>query len=152
MINDLQRFWSTRKSIPVQESKDIPNKILSYRISSVPLKKPAGFIIKAQKKPLSPIPTMKIPRLTYLFTPMNRTFNYSKPTRKVEIFSTPTAKIPMINSPQGQKIDFSKHFPLIDIIHSRAKSIENTIARETLKTRKKYYLATAENHNQLSSL
>ncbi|OMJ74996.1 hypothetical protein SteCoe_25954 [Stentor coeruleus] len=148
----LQRFWSTRKSIPVQEIKDKPSSILSYRISSVPLKKPTDFIIKAQKKPLSPIPTMKIPRLTYLFTPMNRTFNYSKPTRKAELFSAPTAKNPISNSPQSQKSDFSKHFPLINNIHSRAKSIENTIARETLKTRKKYYLATAENFNQLSSL
>jgi hypothetical protein len=129
MINDLQRFWSTRKSIPVQESKDKPNSILSYRISSVPLKKPTDFIIKAQKKPLSPILTMKIPRLTYLFTPMNRTFNYSKPARKAEIFSTPTAKNPTSNSPQGQNKDFSKHFPLIDNIHSRAKSRKHNSKR-----------------------
>ncbi|OMJ92064.1 hypothetical protein SteCoe_5269 [Stentor coeruleus] len=140
---DIQRFLSTRRSIG-PENHDEKKGISSYRISSVPLKKQAGFIIKAQKKVLSPTPTVKIPQLTYLFTPMNRTFNYTKPLRKADNFPKEIYKTPIIINPKVHNNMLSRHFPFLDDSQRRSKSIQETYAKEVLKTRKKDFLTTCE--------
>lgn len=138
---DIQRFLSTRRSIGGPETHDERKGISSYRISSVPLKKEAGFIIKAQKKVLSPAPTVIIPQLTYLFTPMNRTFNYAKPLRKADNFPKEIYKRPHIIVHNSM---FSRHFPFLEDSQRRSKSIQDKYAKEVLKIRKKDFMTTCE--------
>lgn len=123
--------WLMEKEERNFPSKASPNQIISYRIYSQPLRKLQNLKIKAEKKILSPIPESRVSPLSYLYTPMNKTFIYPKP-RKLKPLELETEK-----EKSSKEKWAEKHFSCFQRFHYRSQSNQGEYQRNSNQRRTK---------------
>lgn len=121
---DFNRVWLKKTKQLRGKSKKIKDEgIYSYRIYSVPLQKNLQLKVTARKKVLSPVPSVKTPKLGNAFGGFNKTlevdgtflFNCTRDGNVKKISESPESKVRWAE----------KHFSCYQKSHVRAKSIQD---------------------------
>jgi hypothetical protein len=136
---DYQRIWQLNHQDKLKSRKNNKNFIYSYRVSSVPLQKDIQLKVTALKKQLSPVPSLKSPKQSSIYS-FNRTSIF---TQAHLLQNEKNEKIRLMpTSPQSKIRWAEKHFSCYQQSHVRARSIQNDYQR--VKERKASMLNTCE--------
>jgi hypothetical protein len=103
--------------------------IYSYKVSSVPAQKRTNFLLKAEKKVLSPVPTIKFPKLVY---PFNSEKKRQHDRKEIEIKETIDRKFTGTPSKLRWK---QKHYSCYEKTYKEPNESRNG-NRETLQLRR----------------
>lgn len=138
---DYQRIWQLNRQEKLKSQKCHDNSIHSYRVYSVPLNKEIHLKVTARKKVLSPVPSIKTPKHSTVYS-LNRTSIFNEPhliqNEKKEILrlgpQSPVSKIRWAE----------KHFSCYQVSHIRARSIQNDYSRVRGNDRRSSMMNTCE--------
>lgn len=130
---DFNRVWLKKNQQLRAKSKKFKDiGIHSYRIYSMPLQKNLQLKVTARKKVLSPVPSVKTPKIGFAYGGFNKTsgldqtflFNYSKDGALKKMPESPVSKIRWAE----------RHFSCYQKSHVRAKSIQDNYLGTKRKT------------------
>ena len=135
-------YWFSQREdtdFPLQKKA---HEIYSYRICYHPLRKRANLKVKAMKKVLSPIPESKLSSLSYLYTPINKTFAYPKPGKKIDSMCLPSETHYPDKSSREKWVE--KHFSCFQRFHYRSRSDQGDYDKDKVQPRKTSLISTCE--------